>query len=114
MAKLKSLALLRSWCLPSAVAVMRLCSGTVAMGELPQTVEFNRDIQPILSDNCYQCHGPDKEQRQSDLRLDTQAGAFADLGGHRAIVSGNPGKECAVSAHCVRRSSRTHAPDRFR
>jgi hypothetical protein len=56
------------------------------------TVEFNRDIRPILSDKCYTCHGPDKANRKSKLRFDTEAGAMADLGGHFAIVSGDPDK----------------------
>jgi hypothetical protein len=55
-------------------------------------IEFNRDIRPILSDRCYTCHGPDQAQRKSKLRLDTEAGAKSDLGGHFAIVPGDPGK----------------------
>src|SRR5437660_12646999 len=57
-----------------------------------QVIDFNRDIRPILSDTCFTCHGPDAANRKTKLRFDTEAGAFADLGGYRAIVPGDLAK----------------------
>jgi hypothetical protein len=53
------------------------------------SVEFNRDIRPILSDRCYQCHGPDSGKRKAGLRLDQEASAKASRDGRRAIVTGD-------------------------
>ena len=54
-------------------------AGNAAQAATPQ-VDYNRDVRPILSDKCYQCHGPDAEARQGDLRLDRREAAEHVLG----------------------------------
>ena len=65
-------------------------------------VDFNRDIRPILSDKCFQCHGPDSTHRKAGLRLDTDAG-------RKAIVPGKPG-ESELFARIVSDESDKHMP----
>ncbi|NBT13867.1 MAG: DUF1553 domain-containing protein [Planctomycetia bacterium] len=82
-----------SRCWPAALMVAGVLSSFAvqACGEEPS---FTRDIKGILSNRCVRCHGPDPEGRagggDEGLRLDTFAGATADLGGHAAIVPGKP------------------------
>lgn len=54
------------------------------------SIDFNRDIRPILSDRCYQCHGPDEQERHGGLRLDLPEAAKAELdSGETAVVPGD-------------------------
>ena len=58
---------------------------------IPARIEFNRDVRQILSDNCFHCHGPDKNARQAELRLDIREEAIkVAASGQTPIVPGEP------------------------
>lgn len=65
----------------------------LASYSIPEVPSFNFDIRPILSNNCYLCHGPDVSTREAELRLDLEGGLTAKLErGRQVIVPGNAGK----------------------
>ncbi len=59
-------------------------------------VDFRRDVRPILSDNCFLCHGPDEKGRKGEFRLDRKADAFKVMDGHQAFVPGKPEQSEAI------------------
>ncbi len=56
-----------------AAMQLKLAIG-ISLGQ--DQIQFNRDVRPILAENCFPCHGPDKNKREADLRLDTRDGLF--------------------------------------
>jgi hypothetical protein len=78
-------------CRPTACAFVACVLSATAV--LADSVSFNRDIRPILSDNCFSCHGPDASHRQADLRLDLRNDAVSA----GAIVPGKPAESTLVS-----------------
>jgi hypothetical protein len=73
---------------PSLVFGFCLSFSLMVQAEEPE-VRFDRDIRPILSDNCFHCHGPDSEHREADLRLDLREDAIKDHDGSIAIKPGD-------------------------
>ncbi len=73
------------------LSVLAWCTG-VAREVSADDIDFNRDVRPILSEFCFACHGPDKQARKGDLRLDTEAG----LTRSGILVAGQPAKSKLV------------------
>ena len=76
----------------SCWALILLLLTSPVWGAPPEVpVQFARDIAPILSDNCYQCHGPDAAQREADLRLDRREGLFGKRDVGQLVIPGKRG-----------------------
>lgn len=79
-----------------ALAVALALSAVAGVGPVvtaAETLDFNRDVRRVLSENCFSCHGPDakaKEGGGKPLRLDLSDSARAERKGHRAVVPGKP------------------------
>ena len=67
------------------IAALFFCFILAGPAGANQAVSYSRDIQPILAENCYHCHGPDGKAREADLRLDTKEGAYRTLDGITAL-----------------------------
>ena len=80
------------------VYAIQSCNNTgephiTAEGSIPDTISYNFDIRPILSDKCYSCHGPDANKREAGLRLDLAESAYKALKDNpksHALVPGKP------------------------
>jgi hypothetical protein len=72
--------------IPICFAGCCVLNSSATLAPAAPSIDFNRDIRPLISARCFPCHGPDQQARKRDLRLDVRAEAIEDRGGYAAIV----------------------------
>lgn len=77
---------------PQLALILGSLLAVSAFSRADDAIHFNRDIRPILSDNCFLCHGPDKNNRKAKLRLDDPEAALAK----KAIIPGDASNSEAI------------------
>src|ERR687887_353846 len=77
----------------AAVVIGCMAAASAAAAAEADRVSFNRDVRPIMSDTCFRCHGPDRNARKADMRLDIREEAIKPTrSGRIPIVPGEPDK----------------------
>ncbi len=105
--------ILRRYLAVSVLFLTGASSIAAQVSEKPKAVDFQRQVRPILADNCFQCHGPDSRTRQARLRLDIRDGAFAARPSGIPIVPGDPAKSLLYQRIAHESDARRMPPPRL-
>ncbi|NND07342.1 MAG: DUF1553 domain-containing protein [Saprospiraceae bacterium] len=79
-----------AWEFMAILFIFLACTSPEQHVQVPEHVDFNFHVRPILSNQCFLCHGPDSSSREAGLRLDIASSAMEDRDGRKAIVPGDP------------------------
>ena len=94
-----------NWPVVTTIFVIYCCGISLSIAE---PIDFARHVRPILSDACFECHGPDAKQREAELRLDTEAGLFRTQDEVTVVVPGDP-----AASELIRRITSQEEHDRM-